>query len=210
MADWSSVVSSMSGHPRSHDKYIQYGTAGFRCKAELLDHVMFRMGLLATLRSQVKGGQAIGVMITASHNPGPDNGVKLVDPAGEMLEQEWEAVATRLANCPDDQVTSELDQIVAKYNIARSGPSLVIVGRDTRVSSPALAQAWKLRRVEGVGTRAQALPATAHLLRTVPLRANGLTPFSWRTAGSCCWRRPAGDSCPGPALPCSWSRTVWE
>lgn len=37
-------------------------------------------------------------MITASHNPEPDNGVKLVDPHGEMLEQSWESLATRLAN----------------------------------------------------------------------------------------------------------------
>ena len=46
-----------------------------------------RMGLLAVLRSRSKGGVSIGAMITASHNPAPDNGVKLVDPAGEMLEQ---------------------------------------------------------------------------------------------------------------------------
>ena len=45
------------------------------------------MGLLAVLRSRSKGGVSIGAMITASHNPAPDNGVKLVDPAGEMLEQ---------------------------------------------------------------------------------------------------------------------------
>ena len=45
------------------------------------------MGLLAVLRSRSKGGVTIGAMITASHNPAPDNGVKLVDPAGEMLEQ---------------------------------------------------------------------------------------------------------------------------
>ena len=45
------------------------------------------MGLLAVLRSRCKGGVSIGAMITASHNPAPDNGVKLVDPAGEMLEQ---------------------------------------------------------------------------------------------------------------------------
>ena len=37
-------------------------------------------------------------MITASHNPECDNGVKLVDPMGEMLAQSWEAHATRLAN----------------------------------------------------------------------------------------------------------------
>ena len=37
-------------------------------------------------------------MITASHNPEEDNGVKLVDPKGEMLDQSWEEVATQIAN----------------------------------------------------------------------------------------------------------------
>lgn len=41
---------------------------------------------------------SIGVMITASHNPEDDNGVKLVDPLGEMLEMSWEKLATSLAN----------------------------------------------------------------------------------------------------------------
>ena len=40
----------------------------------------------------------IGVMITASHNPEEDNGVKLIDPLGEMLEMKWEKYATMLAN----------------------------------------------------------------------------------------------------------------
>ena len=40
----------------------------------------------------------IGVMITASHNPEQDNGVKLVDPMGEMMEVSWEKLATTLAN----------------------------------------------------------------------------------------------------------------
>jgi len=128
-------------HPRSHDKTIQYGTAGFRTKAELLDHVMYRMGLLAVLRSRVKGGAAIGVMITASHNPGPDNGVKLVDPAGEMLEQEWEGLATSLANCPDSELEKELTSLTGKLSLTSSGPGLVILGRDTRLSSPGLARA---------------------------------------------------------------------
>ena len=43
-------------------------------------------------------GASIGVMITASHNPEPDNGVKLVDPLGEMLEPAWELIATELVN----------------------------------------------------------------------------------------------------------------
>jgi phosphoacetylglucosamine mutase len=40
----------------------------------------------------------IGVMITASHNPEEDNGLKLIDPKGEMLEASWESIATTVAN----------------------------------------------------------------------------------------------------------------
>ncbi|KOB67808.1 putative phosphoacetylglucosamine mutase, partial [Operophtera brumata] len=43
-------------------------------RASLLEHVVYRMGLLAVLRSRVKNGRTIGIMITASHNLEPDNG----------------------------------------------------------------------------------------------------------------------------------------
>ena len=91
------------------------------------------------LRSRSQSGQAIGAMITASHNPGPDNGVKLVDPAGEMLEAAWEGVATQLANCDDAKLAEVLAGLVARLGIAGEGGS-VIVGRDTRVSSPSLSE----------------------------------------------------------------------
>lgn len=47
---------------------------------------------------QLRFEATIGVMITASHNPEEDNGAKLIDPMGEMLEASWEDLATRLAN----------------------------------------------------------------------------------------------------------------
>lgn len=39
----------------------------------------------------------VGVMVTASHNPEKDNGVKLIDPRGEMLESTWEHYANKLS-----------------------------------------------------------------------------------------------------------------
>lgn len=128
-------------HPRKSEKFIQYGTAGFRTSADLLDHVMYRMGLLAVLRSRFKNGQIIGVMITASHNPEVDNGVKLVDPMGEMLEQSWEAVATKLANVDDKELEKEIEHIIRDFSIDQTIKARVYVGMDTRYHSPMLARA---------------------------------------------------------------------
>ena len=36
---------------------LSYGTAGFRDKAERLDRTLFRVGVLAALRSKVAGGK---------------------------------------------------------------------------------------------------------------------------------------------------------
>lgn len=38
-------------------------------RADKLDSVLFRVGLLAGLRSKKQDGKTIGVMVTASHNP---------------------------------------------------------------------------------------------------------------------------------------------
>lgn len=48
-----------------------------------------RCGVLMAVRSLLLDAPT-GICITASHNPAPDNGVKLVEPTGEMLTRSWE------------------------------------------------------------------------------------------------------------------------
>lgn len=68
MSPFEDVCKESRCHPKLDGRLLQYGTAGFRSDANHLDHIMFRMGLLAVLRSQ-NTKATIGVMVTASHNP---------------------------------------------------------------------------------------------------------------------------------------------
>jgi phosphoacetylglucosamine mutase len=84
----SQEISRLSdGHPKPPQLRYQYGTAGFRTlcvylnpygptlfsasdhRGSVLDSVLFRVGILAGLRSKKLDGKTIGVMVTASHNP---------------------------------------------------------------------------------------------------------------------------------------------
>ncbi|XP_037541316.1 phosphoacetylglucosamine mutase [Nematolebias whitei] len=134
------VLEQSSLHPKPAGLVLQYGTAGFRTNAKQLDHIMFRMGLLATLRSK-KTKATIGVMVTASHNPEEDNGVKLVDPMGEMLTATWEGFATQLANTEQEELLTAMKDIIKKEAINMSQEANLFVGRDTRSSSASLSQA---------------------------------------------------------------------
>lgn len=118
-------------HPKPDVKF-SYGTAGFRMRADHLDSVMYRMGLLAVLRSKAKDGKVIGAVVTASHNPVHDNGVKLVDPLGEMLQFSWEKHASDLANAED--IVEVLKGVAMEHDIDWSVPAKVFIARDTRPS----------------------------------------------------------------------------
>ncbi|CAA7268023.1 unnamed protein product [Cyclocybe aegerita] len=159
-------------HPKPSNRHFQYGTAGFRTLGSTLDSVMFRVGVLAGLRSKRLDGKTIGVMVTASHNPEQDNGVKLVDPRGEMLEASWEAHATVLANAATtDEFLTALDALVKAVKIDVSKPARVVYARDTRSSGPALVAAledgFKALGVEARDAGVTTTPILHYLVKAI-------------------------------------------
>jgi phosphoacetylglucosamine mutase len=96
-------------------------------------------------------------MITASHNAEPDNGMKLADSHGGMLDAAWEEHAVTLANAPDSQrALSFIHTLLSKHVVENQGntkklPEMVVhVGRDTRAHSPPLA-ALVIRAARAMG-----------------------------------------------------------
>jgi phosphoacetylglucosamine mutase len=84
-------------------------------------------------------------MITASHNAERDNGMKLADSHGGMLDADWEEHAVSLANAPDSKHVLALMRTLANRvgTTAPDGkfpPMVVHIGRDTRSHSTPLAE----------------------------------------------------------------------
>lgn len=121
--------------------YIGYGTAGFRGQADKIQHLFNKCGLVAGLRCLTLRAN-IGIMVTASHNPVEDNGVKLIDSSGEMLETDWEPIVEDFCNTPVDDVTilfNKISDLLNKFNITLDEiPTTekfhVLIGHDTRPS----------------------------------------------------------------------------
>lgn len=143
---------------------LSYGTAGFRCRATLLHNAMFRCGICAALNSSSNRNCAIGVMVTASHNLGHDNGVKLIDHEGNMFDKEWSKIATNIVN--SDSLFDDLNTFCSKGCVSVN-KGKVIIGIDSRESSPSLAAAVKLG-VESLGCEAIILkPVTTPMLHHI-------------------------------------------
>ncbi|XVF78805.1 hypothetical protein PTKIN_Ptkin14bG0166400 [Pterospermum kingtungense] len=139
------LLKSSSLFPPPQGVKLSYGTAGFRADASILQSTVYRVGILAALRS-LKTQSVVGVMITASHNKVTDNGVKIVDPSGGMLSQEWEPVADQLANAQTPQtLLSLIEEFVKKEKITLDGVQSgeILLGRDTRPSGEFLLEAAK-------------------------------------------------------------------
>lgn len=169
----------------------KYGTAGFRYHHKLLPHVFIKMGILATLRSASMNGEAVGIMCTASHNTEDDNGVKIADPDGGMLEDEiWERYAVELANAigSADAVASIVERVRKEQGleddaVRRPATPRVHFGRDTRPHSKFLSfLASTAARLAGAEVFDHGIVATPQLhffvLHANPERIPSLIPRS--------------------------------
>ncbi|KAI3949273.1 hypothetical protein MKW98_023210 [Papaver atlanticum] len=146
---------------------ISYGTAGFRADASIISSTVFRVGILAALRS-LKTISVIGIMITASHNQISDNGVKIADPSGGMLTQEWEPFADLHGNAPDPQnLVNLISEFAKKENISFGGDysAEVLLGRDTRPSGESLLEAAR----QGISSVVGAVATDMGILTTPQL-----------------------------------------
>lgn len=164
MLDEAAVRAASAQYPLPAGFKPSYGTAGFRCASDLMASTTFRCGLLVAVRA-LATGRACGIMITASHNPECDNGVKLVDPSGEMLDAAWEAHATALARAEDDDaLVAALAALSAAHPPAHQPAhrARVVIGRDTRPSGAALAAAC------AAGVQAMGLHVTDAGMVTTP------------------------------------------
>ena len=132
------ISTAISLYPKQ-TKHILYGTAGFRDDISVpLQPIFLRVGILAAIRSLHQNSEIVGVMITASHNPEQDNGVKMIDNDGGMLDQEWEKYAEELANAPEPDFLNVLQNVLdsVKLSSPKSDKApVVFIGRDTRPHS---------------------------------------------------------------------------
>ena len=105
---------------------LSYGTAGFRYQAQVIIGIAYNIGQSCAVLSHQQQ-KPIGIMITASHNPYTDNGVKLMYYDGTMLS-------------PDDELfmVESVEKKIAYKSLMRK--STIIIGMDTRETSEEIKQ----------------------------------------------------------------------
>lgn len=105
-----------------------YGTAGFRFNSQEIINISQKIafGCVEILTQKSKHNNFLAIMITASHNLECDNGVKIVDHDGNMLDTDDEKILENIVNSD----TTQLEQDLHTNNLNCK----ILFGRDTRKS----------------------------------------------------------------------------
>lgn len=150
----SEVIRLLKKYPPKLSKYA-YGTAGFRYDASVMEAVLVRVAVFCAwwypqLQKDVTMLDTVGIMVTASHNEENYNGVKLVEPNGEILADPGvQDQLTDWVNNDNPEYSSKtkhpirlwLEQQVQAQSTSLAVPSCIIhIGYDTRSHSPALSE----------------------------------------------------------------------
>lgn len=137
-------------------KFVTYGTAGFRNKADNIEHILLNLGIFAGFYC-IKSEGNIGLMITASHNPVDDNGVKIVEIDGTMLNKQFEPLVESICNTLNPSQYAKIfveavERFLTLEQLNQVQSSKVMIGIDTRPSSVKLLSLVKegIRFWEGI------------------------------------------------------------
>jgi len=147
------VLRLLEQYPPRMSNYA-YGTAGFRYDAKVMDAVLVRVAVFCVwwypqLQQQPSCGQnnSIGIMVTASHNDESYNGVKLVQPNGEILsDPDIQKQLTDWVNSDSDStgrkhpIRQWLEDQSSSTTIITEPTCRIHIGYDTRSHSPALSE----------------------------------------------------------------------
>ena len=103
-----------------------YGTSGFRFHHSVIEAIAVKIGnVIGILSGFYK--KPYGIMITASHNPHEDNGVKIVNADGEMINTAEENMITDYVNnnntCVFD-MNMKIPEIFVGYDTRKSSPKI--------------------------------------------------------------------------------------
>lgn len=104
--------------------FYPYGTAGFRFNNKIILELATKIGEAAAILS-IKKNAYIGIMITASHNQYEDNGVKIINYNGHMLNSDDEKFISNYVNNDDYKIDFDINSKIK-----------IVIGMDTRESSP--------------------------------------------------------------------------